>query len=92
VADISASSSHHFLVFCHIFANFWKKSKLIVFWKAENLVRRSSVVVKQHDRFTRFLPALGSDPKCDVFFASTLLVQKNPCIFCTNSYVDSGGK
>jgi len=25
VADISATSPHHFLVFCQIFANFWRK-------------------------------------------------------------------
>ena len=28
VADISATSPHHFLVFCHIFANFWRKIKV----------------------------------------------------------------
>jgi hypothetical protein len=28
VADISANSPHHFLVFCHIFASFWRKIKV----------------------------------------------------------------
>jgi hypothetical protein len=28
VADISATSPHHFLVFCHIFASFWRKIKV----------------------------------------------------------------
>jgi hypothetical protein len=28
VADISATSPHHFLVFCHNFANFWRKIKV----------------------------------------------------------------
>jgi hypothetical protein len=28
VVDISANSPHHFLVFCHIFANFWRKIKV----------------------------------------------------------------
>jgi hypothetical protein len=28
VADISATSPHHFLVFCHIFATFWRKIKV----------------------------------------------------------------
>jgi hypothetical protein len=38
VADISATSPHHFLVFVITSPIFSKKSKLIVFWKAENLV------------------------------------------------------
>jgi hypothetical protein len=28
VADISATSPHHFLVFCHIFVSFWRKIKV----------------------------------------------------------------
>jgi hypothetical protein len=28
VADISATSPHHFLVFRHIFASFWRKIKV----------------------------------------------------------------
>jgi hypothetical protein len=28
VADISADSPHHFLVFCHIFTSFWRKIKV----------------------------------------------------------------
>jgi hypothetical protein len=28
VADISATSPHHFLVFCHILVNFWRKIKV----------------------------------------------------------------
>jgi hypothetical protein len=47
VAHISATSPHHFFVLCHIFTNFWRKTKLIVIWKAENLARQSRVVVKQ---------------------------------------------
>jgi hypothetical protein len=38
VADISATSPHHFLVFVITSPIFGEKSKLIVFWKAENLV------------------------------------------------------
>jgi hypothetical protein len=28
LADILATSPHHFLVFCHIFARFWRKIKV----------------------------------------------------------------
>ena len=41
VTDISASSPHHFIVFCRIFANFWRKIKV------DSLARQSSVVVTQ---------------------------------------------
>ena len=101
VADISATSPHHFLVFCHIFASFWRKIKVDI-----DLESKESRVSIQCSGISATINLLGfRGSQVEYPQARSLIIcqhfarAKNPCLFlnqdqkfCTNSYVDSGGK
>ena len=100
VADISATSPHHFLVFCHIFASFWRKIKVDI--DLESGESRASI---QLSGITATIDLLGfrrsqvEFPSAEFDNLLALRSCQKTCLFlnqdqkfCTNSYVDSGGK
>ena len=82
-----------FLCYAKSWPIFGVKSKLIVFWKPENIAHQSNAVVEQPASL-EFRPHRGH-----LFFVSASFVKKKSASFlkqhqkiCTYSYVESGGK